>query len=224
MNTSRILALLLALGLTAAWGAESVMSLISNGEAVQKEVTDNKATYDGLNQHKKDLDSEGKQLVADQQKLGQDAGTYKQDSDNVNAAMADYKKNCSPDKKLTQDQFTACAAQQTQINAEVARVNGEFPPLKNREAALNDKIAKHNDELNGIDQKIKDAWTNYSAALKKEAAWLDQARTQMSSSAFTSYGKKAGCPDVSKPTKTPEAMIKMSQDVIDCLKKVSAGS
>ena len=80
MNKSRLLVLLLALGMTAAWGAESVMSLISNGEAVQKEVLDNKAAYDGANQRKKDLDTEGRQLVADQAKLGQDIAAHKTDT------------------------------------------------------------------------------------------------------------------------------------------------
>lgn len=224
MNKLRTLALLLALGMTAAWGAESVMSLISNGEAVQKEVLDNKSAYEGAQQRRKDLDTEGKQLVADQNKLGQDIANHKTDEDNLNASIADYKKNCSPDKKLSQDQYTACATQQSQINAEVARVNGELTPMQARNDSLKEKIAKHNDETKGIDQKVQDAFTSYNASLKKEAAWLDQARTRLSDPSFTSYGKKAGCPDVSKPTKTPEAMIKMSQDVIDCLKKVSAGS
>ena len=223
MNKFRIVALFLALGMSAAWGAESVMTLISNGEAVQKEVLDNKAAYEGANQRKKDLDTEGKQLVADQTKLGEDIATHKSDEDKLNATIADYKKNCSPDKKLTQDQYTACATQQSQINAEVARVNGELGPMNVRNETIKSKVDKHNEELKGIDQKVADAWAAYKASLQKEAAWLDQARTRLSDPSFTSYGKKAGCPDVSKPTKTPEAMIKMSQDVIDCLNKVSAG-
>ncbi len=224
MNKFRSVALFLALGMSAAWGAESVMTLISNGEAVQKEVLDNKAAYEGANQRKKDLDVEGRQLIADHDKLAQDIVTHKQDEDKVNASIADYKKNCSPDKKLTQDQYTACATQQTQINAEVARVNGELGPMNVRKTTIEDNIAKHNDEIKGIDQKVADAWSAYKASLQKEAAWLDQARTRLSDPSFTSYGKKAGCPDVSKPTKTPEAMIKMSADVIDCLNKVSAGN
>ena len=104
-----------------------------------------------------------------------------------------------------------------------SKVNSENGDLNKRNKDINERIPKYNDAIKGIGDEIKQGFAAYNAALKKEAAWLDQARTQMSSSAFASYGKKAGCPDVNKNAKTPEAMIQMSNDVITCLKKVSAG-
>ena len=216
------LALSLAGAMTAAWGAESVMNLISSGEAVQKEVTDTKGNYDTLQAHKKALAEQAKQFGVDQQKLKSDVDQYQADSAAVNKSAADFKTRCGADKKLTQDEFKACTADQQQINADVTRVNGEFPTLKTREDTLNTKIADYNKEATGIDAKVNDGFTSYSAALKKEGAWLDQARTLLVSDAFKSYGTKAGCPNVNKPASTPEAANKMTDDVLACLKKVSA--
>src|ERR1041384_4685050 len=62
MKSMRIPLITLALAgaVTAAWGAESVMNLISSGEAVQKEVLDNKAKMDAAQQKNKDLAGQGK--------------------------------------------------------------------------------------------------------------------------------------------------------------------
>jgi uncharacterized protein YlxW (UPF0749 family) len=216
------LALCLAGAMSAAWGAESVMNLISSGEAVQKQVADTKAAYDAAQNHKKDMAAQAKQFGVDQNKLAADVAQYQKDSADVNQSAADFKNRCGSDKKLNQDQFKACTADQQQINADVTRVNGEFPALKTREDTLNTKINDYNKEAGGIDAKVNSAYATYSTALKQEGAWLDQARTLLVSDAFKSYGTKAGCPNVNKPASTPEAANKMTDDVITCLKKVSS--
>jgi chromosome segregation ATPase len=199
------------------------MNLISSGEAVQKEVTDTKGSYDTLQAHKKSLADQAKQFGTDQTKLQADVVQYQKDSAAVNQSASDFKNRCQgADKKLSQDEFKACTADQQQINADVARVNGEFPTLKTREDTLNSRIADYNKEATGIDAKVNDAYTTYSASLKKEGAWLDQARTLLTSDAFKSYGQKANCPNVNKPAGTPEAANKMTDDILVCLKKVSS--
>lgn len=224
MNKMRIVLIPLVLGLaTAAWGAESVMSLISNGEAVQKEVTDTKAAMESSEAKNKSLASEGNKLTSDQKQLVADVAAWNKENDELKQRIADNQANCAPDKKLTQDQYNACKAQIAQLNNDINKVNSENGDLNKRNKDINERIPKYNDAIKGIGDEIKQGFAAYNAALKKEAAWLDQARTQMSSSAFASYGKKAGCPDVNKNAKTPEAMIQMSNDVITCLKKVSAG-
>ncbi|HEU5398088.1 MAG TPA: hypothetical protein VFV77_02310 [Gammaproteobacteria bacterium] len=226
MKTTRIFLISLALGLagagTAAWGAESVMALISNGESVQKEVLDTKAEMEAAEQKNKDLAAEANKLKSDQEQLTKDVAAWKQENADLSQRVADYKTNCSADKKLNQDQYNACKAQIAQLNQDITKVNNENADLNKRNKDINDRIPKYNADIHGIGDKIKEGYAAYNAALKKEAAWLDQARTQMSSSAFASYGKKAGCPDVNKNTKTAEAMIQMSAEVIACLKKVSA--
>ena len=227
MKTIRISMIPLVLGLagalTAAWGAESVITLISNGEAVQKEVVDTKAAMEAAEQKNKTLAAEGNKLNSDQKELVSSVAAWNKENDELKARIADNQANCSPDKKLNQDQYNACKAQIAQLNTDIAKVNADNADLNKRNKDLNERIPKYNNDIKGIRGEIDAGYAAYNAALKKEAAWLDQARTQMSSSAFTSYGKKAGCPDVTKNTKTPEAMIKMSADVIDCLKRVSAG-
>ena len=226
MNKIRISLISLVLGLaafTAAWGAESVMTLISNGEAVQKEVTDTKAAMEASEQKNRDLAAAGNKLTSDQKQLVADVAAWNKKNDDLKARIADNQTNCSPDKKLNQDQYNACKAEIAKLNSDIAEVNSENADLNKRNKDINERIPKYNNDIKGIGDEIKAGYAAYNAALKKEAAWLDQARTQMSSSAFASYGKKAGCPDVTKNTKTPEAMIKMSSDVIECLKKVSAG-
>ena len=227
MNKTRLSLISLVLGLaalaTTAWAAESVMSLISNGESVQKEVTDTKAAMEASEKKNHDLAAEGKKLSADQTQLTADVAAWNKKNDALKARIADNQTNCGPDKKLNQDQYNACKAQIAQLNTDINEVNAENADLNKRNKELNESLPKYNDSIKGIGDEIKQGYANYNAALKKEAAWLDQARTQMSSSAFASYGKKAGCPDVNKNAKTPEAMIQMSADVIACLKKVSAG-
>ena len=227
MNKTRLSLISLVLGLatlaTAAWGAESVMSLISNGESVQKEVTDTKAAMEASEKKNHDLAAEGKKLGADQNQLVADVAAWKKENEALTQRIADNQTNCGPDKKLNPDQYAACKAQIAQLNDDIKKVNDENADLNKRNKDLNERLPKYNDSIKGIGDEIKQGYANYNGALKKEAAWLDQARTQMSSSAFASYGKKAGCPDVNKNAKTPEAMIQMSADVIACLKRVSAG-
>lgn len=227
MNKTRISLISLVLGLaalaTTAWGAESVMALISNGEAVQKEVSDTKAAMEASEKKNKDLAAEGNKLTSDQKQLTADVAAWNKENDSLKQRIADNQTNCGPDKKLNQDQYKACKEQITQLNDDIKKVNDENGDLNKRNKDINERIPKYNEAIKGIGDEIKQGYAAYNAALKKEAAWLDQARTQMSSSAFASYGKKAGCPDVNKNAKTPEAMIQMSADVITCLKKVSAG-
>lgn len=223
MKSMRISVIVLGLGLASAtaWGAESVMNLISAGEAVNKEVNDTKAAYDAIQQKNKDLLGEEKELGAAEQKIQTDIQAYQSDSQKVQQSTTDYKARCGGGKQLTPDEYKACNADLTQINADVARVNGEFPVLTQRKNQIDAKVAAHNDAAKGIDGKIKDAYSSWNSALKKQGSWLDQARTQITSDAFKPYAQKAGCPDTTKPAKTADAQMKMSDDVVACLKKVS---
>ena len=223
MKSMRISVIVLGLGLASAtaWGAESVMNLISAGEAVNKEVNDTKAAYDAVQQKNKDLLGEEKELGAAEQKIQTDIQAYQSDSQKVQQSTTDYKARCGGGKQLTPDEYKACNADLTQINADVARVNGEFPTLKQREDQLNAKIAAHNEAGQGIDKKINDAYQTWNSSLKKQGSWLDQARSQLTSDAFKPYAAKAGCPDTTKPAKTADAQVKMATDVVACLKKVS---
>jgi chromosome segregation ATPase len=216
------LALSLAGAMTAAWGAESVMNLISSGETVQKEVNETKGAYDAIQAKKAAMAAQAKQFGVDQNKLASDVAQYQKDSAAVNQSAADFKNRCGADKKLNQDEYKACTADQQQINADVNRVNGEFPTLKTREDTLNAKIAEYNKSAGGIDAKVNDAYKTWDSALKKEGAWLDQARSLLVSDAFKSYGQKANCPSVGKPASTPEGADKMTGDILTCLKKVSS--
>src|SRR5579871_1109286 len=208
MKTMRLslIPLLLALAATA-WGAESVMTLISNGESVQKEVTDTKAAMEGYEQKNKDLAAEGKKLQADQTQLTADVAAWNKENADLKARIDQNKADCGPDKKQTTDSYNACKAQVAQLNTDINKVNADNADLNKRNKELNERLPKYNDDIKGIGGDLTASYNAYNAALKKEAAWLDQARTQMASSAFASYGKKAGCPDVTKNTKTAEAMI-----------------
>lgn len=215
------LVLALAGAMTAAWGAESVMNLISSGEAVQKEVMDTKAKMETAVQKNKDMVAEGKQLTADENKIKSDIDAWTKENDGVKQRTAEYQTRCGADKQLTPDQFKACNADKDQLNADIAKVNSENAELNKRNTALNTKIPVYNDQVKAGPGDEKSTYDAFNAATKKEGAWLDAAREQLSSEAFKSYGAKAGCPDMNKAPKTTDAMIKMTDDVIACLKKVS---
>lgn len=227
MKNVRLTLVSLTLGLaamTAAWGAESVMNLISGGEAVQKEVTDTKAAYDTAVRRDKELGAEGPQLAAANEQLNKDIANFKKESDSVSQRTDDYKARCSPDKHLNSDEFKACTADKDQLNADIGKLGPERDEINKRIADLQAKINAHNEEAKGSGDRVHTAYNAYFASLKKEGAWLDQARTLMVSDAFKPLGAKASCPDVTKNPKKDEDQIKMSNDVVACLKKVSASS
>lgn len=226
MKNLRISMITLVLGLaaatTAAWGAESVMNLISTGEALQKDVLANRAKAEATDKENRDLAAEGKELSATNSQLNADIAALNKDSDGIVQRKQDYQNRCGPDKKLTQDQFKACSADKDQLNADIVKNTAQNGELKKRQDALFAKINTYNEAIKTNPSDQKAAYEVYNASLKKEAAWLDQARAQMTSDAFKAYGAKAGCPDVSKPTKTADAMITLADDIITCLKKVSS--
>src|SRR5215469_4287536 len=90
----------LALGSTTAWAAESVMTLISTGEALQKEVLDNKAKAESTDKANHDLAAEGKELAAANSQLNADINSMTNDANSVKQRTADYQNRCGPDKKL----------------------------------------------------------------------------------------------------------------------------
>ncbi|HEY1772395.1 MAG TPA: hypothetical protein VGH91_04300 [Gammaproteobacteria bacterium] len=224
MKSMRISLITLALAgtVTAAWGAESVMNLISSGETVQKQEHETKTSYDDVQAKKVAMIAEAKQFGVDQNKLAADVAQYQKDSAAVKQSTTDFNNRCGADKKLNQDEYKACTADQQQINADVARVNAEFPALNKRKEALDARIAEYNKGAGGIDAKVNEAYKSWDSALKQEGSWLDQARSLLVSDAFKSYGQKAGCPAVGKPASTPEAADKMTSDILTCLKKVSS--
>ena len=223
MKSMRIPLITLALtvsAVSAAWGAESVMNLISTGEAIQKEVQDTKAKAEATDKTNKELASEGKELSAANNQLNADIASFKKDGDSITQRRADFQAHCQG-KQVTADEAKACKAQADQINADIAKNNAQSGELKKRQDDLFAKIAKYNQAIKTNPSDQKSAYDAFNAAAKKEGAWLDQARDQLTSEGFKAYGQKAGCPDVNKPSKTTEAMMKMTDEVIACLKKVS---
>jgi cell division protein FtsB len=225
MKSMRIPLITLALTLgaaSAAWGAESVMNLISSGEAVQKEVADAKAKTEAAEKKNKDLVEEGKELNATNAKLNADIAALNKDSDSITQRKADFANQCPSGKTFTPDQLAACKSAAAQINADIVANTAKNAELKKRNEEFAAKAKAYNDTIKSDpNAAVKSAYDAFNAATKKEGAWLDAAREQMSSEGFKAYGAKAGCPDVNKPAKTTDAMMKMADDVIACLKKVS---
>ena len=136
MKSMRIPLITLALTLgaaSAAWGAESVMNLISSGEAVQKEVMDTKTKTEAAEKRNKDLAAEGKDLTASQVKLNADIAAWKKEQDDLGQRKNDYGTRCGdPNKKLTPDEINACKAEATQINADIQANAAKNGDLKKR--------------------------------------------------------------------------------------------
>lgn len=225
MNSMRIPVLFLTLALGAAgaaWGADSVMTLVSSGEAIQKEVADNKARMDAAVQKNSEVATQGKALAAEKAKLLADQSDWQKENDDVKQRTSDFQNRCSPDKRLEAEQLKACQKSADQLNQDIAKVNSENAELTKRNQELNAKIPPYNEDAQKAPTEQDAAYAAYNAATKKESAWLDRVRDQLSSDAFKSYGQKAGCPDMTNPPKTPEGLDKMTGDIIACLKKVSS--
>jgi hypothetical protein len=224
MKSMRIPLITLALTLgaaSAAWGAESVINLLASGEAVQKEVMDSKAKTESEEKQNKDLAQEGRDLNAAQLKLTADIEALNKDSDSITQRKTDYSTQCPSGKTFTPDQLTACKNAAAQINADIIANTAKNAELKKRNEEFTAKAKSYNDTVKNNPGDVKASYDAFNAATKKEGAWLDAAREQLSSDAFKPYAAKAGCPDVNKPSKTTDAMIKMTDEVLACLKKVS---
>ncbi|HEY3646189.1 MAG TPA: hypothetical protein VGM16_12695 [Gammaproteobacteria bacterium] len=226
MKSMRIPLITLALTLgaaSAAWGAESVMNLISSGEAVQKEVADAKAKTEAAEKKNKDLVEQGKELSTSQTKLNADIAAWQSEQDAIGKRKQEYQTSCTtPGKTLSPDQIKACNSEAQQINTDIQASTAKNGELKKRSDEFTAKAKAYNDTIKSDpNSTVKSAYDAFNAATKKEGAWLDAAREQMSSEGFKSYGAKAGCPDVNKPAKTTDAMMKMTDEVLACLKKVS---
>jgi chromosome segregation ATPase len=225
-TTARIIAiaslLTLAGAMVAAWGAESVVDLISQGEAVTSKTDSAKTALDQAVKNNDALVAEGKQIQAQQQQLQANIDAYKKQNDDVKQQTVDYKAKCD-NKQLTPDEYKACKEELAQINASINAVNAKPASLNKQQNDFLARAKKYNEEVKTAPKAVSAAQTAYRNALISQFQWLDKARVLVASPAFAPYAKKAGCPDVKNPAKTDEAGMKMSDEILTCLKKV-AGS
>lgn len=224
-TTVRIMTLALIFGLagmlTAAWGAESVVNLITHGEALIVRIKSHKAAFDTALQNNNALVPEGQQLRVDMQQLQADIAAYQKQNDDIKQQTADYKSKCNS-KQLSADQFTACKAQLAQINAAIDAVNSQPAKLKKRQKDIMDRATKYNQEVQTAPKLANAEQTAYHNAQLDLAPWLQKARIMVASPAFQPYAKKAGCPNVMKTLKTYEEDMTMSEEIVACLKKVAS--
>ncbi|HVC28574.1 MAG TPA: hypothetical protein VNF48_03410 [Gammaproteobacteria bacterium] len=224
-TTVRIIALVslftLAGVLTAAWGAESVAELISKGEAVTEKTNTSKAALDSAVKNNDSLVAEGKSIQAEQQKLQADIDALKKASADFNQKASDYEAACA--KPKTTDQFNACKAQNAELKQTSDQLKTEPAQLNKRQNDFIARATKYNQEVKTAPKAVSAADTAFRSALINQYNWLDKARVLVASPAFAPYAKKAGCPDVKNPAKTTESAMKMSDEILTCLKKV-AGS
>lgn len=228
MNKIRISTISLLLGLAgaftaAAWGAESVMSLISTGEAVQTEVENAKTAMDDAQKQNKEQLETGKKLQAEQGAFTQEVQAWTKQNDAVKQQMTDYKAACQG-KQLNNDDYKACKAKLDDINAAVTKVNNDNAQLVKHQSDLTARLNKYNAGVEDFKNKGPSSGVNFKNAFDKEQSWLYQARSLVASEAFQPYAKKANCPDAQKTPKTEDQVMKMSSDILACLKRVSGSN
>ncbi len=207
--------------LTTAWGAESVASLITQGEAATGKTNSTKAALDASVKNNDALVAEGKSIQEQQQQLQADIDALKKASADFNQKASDYEAACA--KPKTTDQYNACKAQNTELKQTSDQLKSEPAQLNKRQNDWIARATKYNQEVKTAPKEVNTAQTAFRNALINQYQWLDKARVLVASPAFEPYAKKAGCPEVKNPAKTDEAAMKMSDEIITCLKKV-AGS
>ncbi|MDE2091071.1 MAG: hypothetical protein KGJ08_04125 [Gammaproteobacteria bacterium] len=212
----------LASVMATAWGAESVAALITQGESLISKVNSKKDALDAAVKANSDLATEGKQIIAEQKQLEADIAAYKKTNDDIKQQTADYQAKCNG-KQLNQVQFADCKAENTQINAAINAANAQPAKLNQRQNDFLARANKYNDAIKTAPKQVTAADTAYRDALANEYDWLDKTRTLILSPSFQPYAKKANCPNVKNPAKSVEENLKISDEIITCLKKV-AGS
>lgn len=221
-TTLRIVTLSLVLGLAStlatAWGAESVMDLISQGESNITNVKAAKATLDDLTQKNTTLKDQGTQIQAENTKLQADIAAFKQISATFNQKVSDYNAQCS--KPKTDDQFKACKAENAELKQESDSLRTQPGALNAREKDFISHATAYNQQVKDLPNQLKVAEDKYRNALSFQYAWLDKARDQVAAPAFQPYAKKYSCPNVMKPAKTQEEADTMTSQILACLKRV----
>lgn len=211
-------------GLTAAaWGAESVQSLIETGDTVVNEVTAAKSAQDDVAKQNATLVDAGHQIVADQKQLPIDQAAWQTESDTLQQRITAYHSKCEG-KTLGESDRKACKAELDDINATINKVNGERDALNKRVTDLNDRGTKYNDAVKQLQVRAPQAGNDYTAAVNKEADWLVQALNRVNDPSFKPYAAKAGCPAISRQPGTDEGVMQASTKILACLKKFNATS
>ena len=221
-TTIRIVTLSLALGLAGtlavAWGAESVMDLISQGESVMANVKSSKAAVDSVTQQNTTLKSQGTEIQVENTKLQGDIAAFKQQVADYNQKASAYKQQCSTAK--TDDQVKACNTQHAALEQISNDLKDKPAQLNAREKAFIAKATAYNQQVKDLPNQLKTAEDNYTMALRRQYDWLDKARDQVASPAFQPYAKKYHCPNVMKPAVTQDQANTMSDQILACLKRV----
>ncbi len=203
-----------------AWGAESVYTLISNGEHIVSQMKQARAQHQQLKQKSKELSAMMQSIKQTQPKLNQAVQKHNAASKQLQSDMAAYKKNCSG-KNLPPDKYKQCQAQQKKLNAQINQVNAETKSLQAKQQALKAKIAKYNSESQALNAAAPQNSDALQSAFAAEEAWLDKARDLVGSPAFAPYRKSAGCPEVKNPPKTASEMQHMAGELLSCLRNLA---
>ncbi|MBU6421915.1 MAG: hypothetical protein KGQ62_07505 [Gammaproteobacteria bacterium] len=221
-TTVRIVTLSLALGLAgalaSAWGAESVIDLISQGQSALANVKNAQAALQDLTQKNTALQTQGTQIQAENTKLQADIAAFKELSSTFNQKVSDYNAQCKSPK--TDAQFKECKAQNTELQQQSESLKTQPAALNAREKTFIVAATAYNQQVKSLPDQMKAAEEKYRVALSYQYAWLDKARDQVAQPAFQPYAKKYNCPNVMKPSKTQDAADAMSDQIIACLKRV----
>lgn len=218
--------IILSLGgaLTAAWGAESVMDLISRGESTMAKVESSKAALEAITQKNIALKAQGEQINAENAKLQAGIAAFKQASADLNQKITAYNQTC--DHPKTDDQYKSCKAQNQELQQESARLKSKPDELNQQQKTWIAAATAYNQQVKDLPAQAKDADSKYRNSVSYLYDWLDKARDMVASPAFQSFAKKsnAGCPNVMKPPKTLDGVMDMGNQIIHCLKKVAGTS
>ncbi|MGH8278276.1 MAG: hypothetical protein ACRETQ_01740 [Gammaproteobacteria bacterium] len=221
----RIVTISLVFGLagafTEAWAAQSVPSLIKEGQATLGDLGVKKSALAAAVQKNHALDAQGQEIQQEQKSLQAAIKAYQDKVASVNEESAQYKKQCDKkDQHLTPDEYKQCTALRAKINDDINSVNTEPDQLKTRQTAFIAKANAYNAEVKSSPDQVKDADKAYEAALATAETWLDRARDLVASQAFLPFAKKANCPNVQKPSTSVDGMVDMGQQILSCLKRV----
>lgn len=225
MNSKlRIASLALGLGfagmVAVAWGAESVINLISQGEVAIRNVKDSKAAYDAGLKRNKDLAAESQQITADNQQLQAGMDAYKKQGDAVKQEIADYTAKCSG-KKLKQKEYDECTTTQAKVSKDVDAVNAVPAKLNKQQAELATRADKYNSDMKDLQANAPKLQADFTDKLSKDEDWLNKVRDFVASPAVQPYAQKAKCPDTKNIAKNVDQVIDQSEKYLACLKKIA---
>ncbi|MGH8162067.1 MAG: hypothetical protein ACRESR_08000 [Gammaproteobacteria bacterium] len=200
-------------------GAESVNSLLANGEQVVSNMHKANAKVKKIQQKSQARTKKQAAINKERAEFQQAAKKHDENVKKINKKSREFNLNCSGNMAGLE-----CPRMREQLTKLKKKTNAEVPKLQAQQADLQKKLNQFNSQGTAMNQAATAATQQSKQAYAAEEAWLNKAFALTSSSEFRRHNphfKAAGCPSSGQSATTTAAVQKMADQMLACLHKLA---